>query len=215
MTVRTPERSPRSPEPAAGETLARQPIWIAILFIVTGLVGIYGSFTLIIERFALIANPTEPLNCDINPFVSCGPVIQSWQGSLFGFPNPMIGLAAYVAPVAVGVGILAGARFARWFWIAYNIGLLGAIVFIHWLMTQTVFVIGTLCPYCMLVWLVTIPLFWYATVNNLARNFGLPEGAASLFRAALKWTWLIVLIDYLVIVAIILVNFPLLLTVLF
>ena len=197
------------------QTPARQPVAIALLFIVTGLVGLYGSFQLTIERFALIADPETKLSCDINPFVSCGPVIQSAQGSLFGFPNPLIGLMAFVAPVAVGVALLAGARFARWFWILFNVGLLGAMVFIHWLMTQTVFVIGTLCPYCMLVWLVTIPLFWFGTVNNLGRNFGLPEGAASLFRAALPWTWLIVLINYLIIIAIILQHFPTLLTVLF
>ncbi len=197
------------------QTPARQPVAIAILFLVTGLVGLYGSFQLTIERFALIADPEVALSCDINPFVSCGPVIQSWQGSLLGFPNPLIGMMAFVAPVAVGVGMLAGARFARWFWILYNLGLLAAFVFIHWLMAQTVFVIGTLCPYCMLVWLATIPLFWYGTVWNLGHNLGLPEGAASLFRQALPWTWLIVLLNYLVIVAIILANFPLLLTVLF
>jgi uncharacterized membrane protein len=220
MTAQIPARQ-RSGEPgadAAGGSHSsglRRPVAMAILFIVTGLVGLYGSFQLTIERFALIANPDVPLSCDINPFVSCGPVIQSWQGSLFGFPNPLIGVMAFVAPVAVGVGLLAGARFARWFWILYNAGLLAAAVFIHWLMTQTVFVIGTLCPYCMLVWLATIPLFWYGTVWNLGHNLGLPEGAASLFRQALKWTWLLVLLDYLVIVAIILTNFPLLLTVLF
>ena len=197
------------------QTPARQPVAIAILFIVTGLVGLYGSFQLTIDRFLLIENRGTKLNCDINPFVSCGQVIQSWQGSLFGFPNPLIGLMAFVAPVAVGVALLAGARFARWFWILFNVGLLAAMVFIHWLMTQTVFVIGTLCPWCMLVWLIVIPLFWYGTMNNLARNFGLPEGPASLFRAALPWTWLIVLLNYLVIVAIILANFPTLLTVLF
>lgn len=197
------------------QTPARQPVAIAILFIVAGIAGLYGSFSLTIERFALITNPNTPLTCDINPFVSCGPVIQSWQGSLLGFPNPLLGLMAFVAPIAVGVGMLAGARFARWFWGLYDLGLLGAIVFIHWLMVQTVFVIGTLCPYCMLIWVVTIPLFWFGTVYNLGHNLGLPEGAASFFRQALPWTWLIVILDYLVIVAIVLANFPLLLTVLF
>ena len=197
------------------QTPARQPVGIAILFIVTGLVGLYSAFELTLDRFAIISDPGVKLNCDINPFVACGEVIKSWQGSLFGFPNPLIGLMAFVAPVAVGVAILAGGRFARWFWILYNLGLLAAFVFIHWLMTQTVYVIGTLCPWCMLVWLIMIPLFWYATINNLARNFELPEGAASLFRQALPWTWLIVLLNYLVIVAIILANFPTLLTVLF
>lgn len=194
---------------------ARQPLAIAILFIITGLAGLYGAFQLTIERFALIENPAVPLSCDINPFVSCGPVIQSWQGSLFGFPNPLIGLMAYTAPIFVGVALLAGARFPRWFWALFNLGLLGAIVFIHWLMFQTVYVIGTLCPYCMLVWLFTIPLFWYGTVNNLARNFGLPDSAARFFRRLLPWTWVIVVLDYLMIVAIILTNFPRLLIVLF
>ncbi|MCU1436989.1 MAG: hypothetical protein JWP66_76 [Naasia sp.] len=211
MTAMTAPEQDTTPAPAA----PRQPVWIALLFIVTGLVGLFGSFQLVLERFHLLENPNIPLSCDINPFVSCGPVIQSPQGSLFGFPNPLIGVACFVAPIAVGVGILAGARFARWFWALFNVGLLGAWVFITWLMTQTVFVIGTLCPYCMLVWLVTIPLFWYGTVNNLARNFGLSEGASALFRKALPWTWLIVLLNYLVIIAIILTNFPLLLTVLF
>ena len=189
-------------------TPAKQPLAIAILFIVTGLVGLYAAFQLTLERFELIENPGVKLSCDINPFVSCGPVIQSAQGSVFGFPNPMMGIAMFVAPIAVGVGLLAGATFARWFWILYNLGLLFAIGFIHWLMVQAVFSIGTLCPYCMLVWLIVIPLFWFGTINNLGRNFGLPEGAASLFRQALPWTALIVVLNYLIIVAIILANFP-------
>ena len=189
-------------------TPAKQPLAIAILFIVTGLIGLYAAFQLTLERFQLIENPGVKLSCDISPFVSCGPVIQSAQGSVFGFPNPMMGIAMFVAPIAVGVGVLAGARFARWFWILYNVGLLFAIGFIHWLMVQAVFSIGTLCPYCMLVWLIVIPLFWFGTVNNLGRNFGLPEGAAALFRSALPWTALNVVLNYLIIVAIILANFP-------
>jgi uncharacterized membrane protein len=193
----------------------RQPLALLVFFIVAGLAGLYGSFQLTIERFALISDPDVKLSCDINPFIACGTVIQSWQGSLFGFPNPLIGLMAFVAPIAVGVGVLAGAQYKRWFWIAYNVGVLGAYVFIHWLMVQTVFVIGTLCPYCMLVWLFTIPLFWYTTVNNLARNFGLTGTAQRFFQRLLPWTWVIVLVNYLIIVLIIITNFPLLMTLLF
>ena len=45
-------------------------------------------------------------------------------------------------------------------------------VFVHWLIYQSVFVIGALCPYCMVVWAVTIPTFFYVTVHNLARQPG-------------------------------------------
>ena len=72
--------------------------------------------------------------------------------------------------IAVGVGLLAGARFARWFWIAFNLGIAGALAFVIWLIGQSIFVLGTLCPWCMLVWIVTIPLFWVVTFRNLARG---------------------------------------------
>ena len=31
---------------------------------------------------------------------------------------------------------------------------------------QTIFNINALCPYCMIVWTATIPLFWYTTLRN-------------------------------------------------
>lgn len=37
----------------------------------------------------------------------------------------------------------------------------------HWLIYQSLYVIGALCPYCMAVWAVTIPIFWYASTRNL------------------------------------------------
>ncbi|BDI23156.1 vitamin K epoxide reductase family protein [Herbiconiux sp. L3-i23] len=196
-------------------TPARRPIAMSILFIVTGLIGLWASFQLVLERFQLIEAPGEALGCDINPFVACSTVIQSAQGSVFGFPNPLLGVMGFVAPIAVGVALLARARFDRWFWIFFNAGLVFAIVFIHWLMTQTVYVIGTLCPYCLVVWTVTIPLFWYGTVWNLAKNFGLTGSAQRFFQGLLKWTWIIVLVDYAIILLIIYVNFPLLPTLLF
>jgi uncharacterized membrane protein len=196
-------------------TTTRQPIAIAFLFIVTGLAGLYAAFQLTLERFVLVADATAKLSCDINPFVACSTVIQSAQGSTFGFPNPLLGLMGFAAPVVVGASLLAGARFARWYWALFNVGLLGAFVFIHYLMVQTVFFIGALCPYCLLVWLVTIPLFWYGTINNLARNFGLRGGAQNFFRKLLPFTWMIVLVNYLVIILLIVQNFPLLIPYLF
>ena len=41
------------------------------------------------------------------------------------------------------------------------------VVFVHWLIFQSLYVIGALCPYCMVVWAVTIPIFWYVTLHNL------------------------------------------------
>ncbi|GAA3013484.1 hypothetical protein GCM10020229_26000 [Kitasatospora albolonga] len=45
--------------------------------------------------------------------------------------------------------------------------MLFGIGFVTWLMTQTLYSIGALCPYCMVVWAAMIPLFWYTTLHNL------------------------------------------------
>jgi uncharacterized membrane protein len=188
----------------------------AVLLIVAGLVGLVGSFTLVVEKIGLLENPKQALSCDINPFVSCTNVINSWQSHLFGFPNPLLGVAGFVAPVAVGVSLLAGARFARWYWVAFNVGLLLAWVFVTWLFTQTVFAIGSLCPWCMLVWSVTIPMFWIFTVWNLATGrLTTNESLRRRARAFLPYSWILPAINALVIVAIILQHFPLLLSYLF
>jgi uncharacterized membrane protein len=194
----------------------KRPVAYAALLILTGLVGLYSSFVLVLDRIELLRNPGESLGCDFNPFVSCGTVIESWQGSLFGFPNPLLGVAGFVAPVAVGVGLLAGARFARWFWALFVLGLALAWVFITWLFTQTVFSIGTLCPWCMLVWAVTIPLFWISLVYTAARGLApAPPRLRRLARAALPFTWAIIVANYAAIVLVILAVFPRLPLVLF
>ncbi len=192
-------------------TTAKPPFVAAILLIVAGLVGLYGSFTLVVEKIGLLENPKQALSCDINPFVSCTNVINSAQSHLFGFPNPLLGVSGFVAPVAVGIGLLAGARFARWYWVAFNVGLFLSWVFVTWLFTQTVYAIGSLCPWCMLVWSVTIPMFWIFTVWNVATGrLTSNETLRRRARAFLPYSWIVPAINYLVIVAIILQHFPLL-----
>jgi uncharacterized membrane protein len=189
---------------------SRPPIAIAVFLIVTGAVGLYGAFSLVLDEFAKYADPNKVLSCDVNPFISCSDVMASWQGHLFGFPNPLLGVMGFVAPVAVGVLLLTGAVIRnRGFWLAFNAGVFLAWVFVTWLFTQTVWFIGALCPWCMLVWSMTIPMFWVFTCWNLAKG-NLPFGAAAqrVGKAVLPFSWAIVLANYLFIVLTILVEFP-------
>ena len=144
----------------------RRPLSLAIVLIVTGVVGWYAAFALTLDKLAVLENPQADLDCNISVIVQCGLNLGSWQGALLGFPNPLLGLGGFVAPIAVGVAMLAGATFARWFWIALNVGVLGAFAFILWLAYQSIFNLGTLCPWCMLVWSATIPMFWALTLGN-------------------------------------------------
>ncbi|WP_232832827.1 vitamin K epoxide reductase family protein [Curtobacterium sp. YC1] len=191
----------------------RRPIAMAVFLLVTGAVGLLGAFQLVLDEFKKYADPDTVLSCDLNPFISCSDVMASWQGNLFGFPNPLLGLLGFVAPIAVAVMLLAGFRNgSRWFWIAFNAGVFLAWVFVTWLFTQTVWSIGALCPWCMLVWSVTIPMFWVFTIWNAAQGrFG--AGAQRLGRTLLPFCWTFPLANYLFIIVTIIIVFPSVLTI--
>lgn len=148
----------------------RRPWILAAFFILAGLIGWWAAFQLTVEKIHLLENPAAELGCDFSILVQCGANLSSWQGSVFGFPNPLLGLGGFAAPIAVGVALLAGARFDRWFWIAFHVGVTGALAFVIWLISQSIFALFTLCPWCMVVWSVTIPLWWSLTFRNLAEG---------------------------------------------
>lgn len=185
----------------AEASTSRRPWILAVFLIVAGALGWWAAFSLTIDKFLLLENPDAALSCNVNVLVQCGKNLGSWQGEVFGFPNPLIGLGGFAAPIAVGVALLAGARFARWFWVLFNVGIVGALAFVIWLITQSIFVIGTLCPWCMLVWSVTIPLFWTVTARNAKEGvFG--DGARRAGTLVLPWVAPISVACYLVIAVI-------------
>jgi uncharacterized membrane protein len=177
-----------------------RPLGLAIFLIVGGAVAWFSAFQLTLDKFQVLADPNAVLGCNFSVVVQCGRNLSSAQGAAFGFPNPLLGVAGFVAPIAVGVGILAGARYAGWFWLAFNIGIAGALAFVIWLIGQSIFVLGTLCPWCMVVWSVTIPMFLLVTLHNLRTGaIPAPERARSFFAAAYGWVPLITLGCYIVI----------------
>ena len=176
----------------------RRPLSLAIVLIVTGAVGWYAALALTLDKLAVLANPEADLDCNFNVIVQCGKNLGSWQGAILGFPNPIIGLGGFVAPIAVGVALLAGATFARWFWIAFNIGVAGAFAFCLWLAYQSIFNLGTLCPWCMLVWSMVIPMFWALTLFN-AREGRFGSGLVRLGDRLYGWVPVITLAGYLII----------------
>ena len=145
----------------------RRPVVVALWLIFAGVVGWWAAFSLTMERFHQLANPGDAASCDFSVLVQCSTNLQSEQGSVFGFPNPIIGLAAWIAPIVVGMALLAGARFARWFWALFWVGFAFAIGFVIWLIAQSLFVLATLCPWCMVTWSVVIPSFFVVTLHVL------------------------------------------------
>ena len=99
-----------------------RPTAMAVWLIIAGVIGWWAAFSLTMERLHLLEDPDAIARCDFSPLVQCSKNLESWQGSVFGFPNPILGLTGWVAPIVVGFAILAGARFARWFWWLFELG---------------------------------------------------------------------------------------------
>ncbi|AOS65778.1 vitamin K epoxide reductase family protein [Actinoalloteichus hymeniacidonis] len=165
-----------SAAPTEPETAREQGVLgLAWLLTIGGTLGFVAAFVLLLERIQLLIDPMYIPTCSINSVLSCGSVMTTPQAAAFGFPNPIIGVAAFPVVMAVGAALLAGARFKRWFWLGLQAGTLFGVVFIHWLIFASLFDIRALCPYCMVVWAVTLPIFWYTTVANI-RTGRLPLG---------------------------------------
>lgn len=193
-------------QPAANQFVASRTL--AWVLIIGGALGWIGALLLTLERLHVAANPEATLGCDIASFISCKSVMLSWQATLFGFPNPLIGLGAFAAPIVVGFAILAGARFAAWFWRTFTVGLFLGFAFVLWLFSAAVFDIGALCPYCMVAWLGTIPMFWSVFLFGAREGFvWVPTRTIRFFVSAYDWAWLFSLVTVLVLAAVIAVEF--------
>lgn len=169
-------------------TQRTRPTVLALWLIIAGAIGWWAAFQLMLEKLHGLANPGAAASCDFSVIVQCSANLDSLQGSVLGFPNPIIGLTAWMAPVVVGFAILAGARFANWFWWAFELGMLLGFVFVIWLITQSIFVLGTLCPWCMITWLVMIPSY-YAVTIHLFRSGVFPVSAKARRGAERMMGW--------------------------
>jgi uncharacterized membrane protein len=180
----------------------------ALLLLITAGVGLAASFILMIEKIQLLKDPAAQLSCNFNPVVSCGNVITSKQAEAFGFANPIIGLISFAVIITIAMGMFAGAKYKRWFWLGLQAGAVFGALFITWLFYEAVYEIRALCPYCIVVWSMVIPIFVYTL------RFNIMEGNIKIHKAGqgvAKWfaenAWFFVALWYLAIFVAILNQF--------
>jgi uncharacterized membrane protein len=201
MTVTAPDAVPVADEPAAANTV-RVGRASAIWLLIAGVVGFAAAFTLTVEKIEILINPAYVPSCSINPVLSCGSVMVTPQAALFGFPNPLIGIVAFTVVTVTGVLSLAKVQLPQWYWAGLAVGTLLGLVFVHWLIIQSLYHIGALCPYCMVVWAVMIPLFAVVApiaLRSLAGN--------SIARVLYQWRWPLVVLWFTALILMILVRF--------
>jgi uncharacterized membrane protein len=169
------------------------------LLVITGIVGWLASGTLVLEKLEVLKDPNHTTVCDVNPWISCGQVMQTPQSSVFGFPNMFIGIVAFAVTITVGMALLSGAKFARWYWLGLQAGITLGFIFVVWLWSQALYVIHILCPFCMVVWAAMIPLFVWVTVRNIVQGvIPVPAGVARILGDA---GWIITALLYVAVIA--------------
>jgi uncharacterized membrane protein len=147
-----------------GVTLSRALPWVLI---VIGIIGLLCSFILTVDKMQVLRDPSYHPGCDLNPVLTCGGVMSSEQATALGFENTFIGLAGFAVIVTTGVVLLAGARLKRWYWLGLQAGMTFGILFVHWLIYNSLYRIESLCPFCMVTWVIVITGFWYVTLYNI------------------------------------------------
>ena len=136
----------------------------------------------------------------LRPLLQHQPGAELWvgdehpQAAAFGFPNPILGVAGFAVLLTIGVVLLTGAYLPRWFWWGIQAGTTFGVLFVHWLIFQSLYRIGALCPYCMLVWVAAITAF-VATTSHSIRTGRLPLPvrlrAAAAYAPTVVTAWLV------------------------
>jgi uncharacterized membrane protein len=192
----SPQRSDASPAPSAAGAW-----WILI----AGVLGLIASATLTVEKFELLTNPAYVPSCNLNPVVACGSVMTTPQASAFGFPNSLVGIAAFAVVTVTGVLTVAKVPLPRWYWVGMTFGALFGAVFVHWLIFQSLYRIGALCPYCMVVWLATVSLL--VVVASIAFGPSGDDRGGPVVRELHHWRWSIATIWFTAVFLLIVVRF--------
>lgn len=144
-------------------TIQKSYHWILMI---GSIIGLLASFFLMLDTIKIIGNPEADLACNLSPFVNCTSAATAWQSEVFGFPNPLLGIASFSMLFAVGVMLFSGGRSKKPLWLLVNLGVLAALIFCVWFFFESVYSIRSLCIYCMTIWAVTWPISLYTTVWN-------------------------------------------------
>ena len=193
-----------SDEQRAGGLPRSSAAWMLVL----SLGGMLASLELIMAEKAKLTAPDEALACDLNSLIGCGKWIGAWQNAVFfGVSNSVLGLAFFAGVAALALVLLTNGRLGKLLWQALCVAMAAGIIWVLWFQYQSFIVARSICPYCFVTWIVTIPLFvlvwarafqaghWGERAESfgraLVRNRFIVIGAwyAALVIFAVVWFW--------------------------
>ena len=176
-----------------------------IALTVGSVLALLAAWTLSVDKVKILQDPSFQPSCNFNPVLSCGSVMKTDQAEAFGFPNPFLGLVGFAIMLFLSILIASRVALPRWIVAGGAVGAVLGAVFVHWLAFQSLYRIGALCPWCMVVWAVTIPTALCLVLAALDAYVG--ESARAVVRAVWHWRFTLVALWYLGVFVLILVRF--------
>jgi uncharacterized membrane protein len=147
---------------------------VPIILLLTGIVGLIASFILTVDKIRLLQDPSFVPACRLNPIVSCLSAMSSAQSQIGGVPNSLAGIMLYTALIVISVLLLMQVSLPRIVWQGMLGFCLVGILFVHYLIIQSLFVIHVICPWCLSIWLTT-PLLAFALLHEYQKHIGQHE----------------------------------------
>ena len=144
--------------------------WIFASMLVGALLSLLAAFVLSVEAIQLAKNPNAEPSCSVNVVLNCATVAKHPSAELLGFPNSFFGLMAEPVVITVAIAGLAGIAFPRRFMFWAQIGYTLGFAFALFLFFTSYFVIGALCPWCLLVTITTAFVWFSITRYNIREN---------------------------------------------
>ncbi len=132
-----------------------------------GVLGLVAMTAQAAERIHMLKNPSAELSCNLSPIVDCSGVLNDRLAAVMGFPNALLGMIFFAILATSGLVLLSGGKFTGWFKHFVMAVSTVLILFSVWFFGVSLYVLGKICVFCVVGWVVSVPMFWYGLLYYL------------------------------------------------
>ncbi len=149
---------------------------------VGGVIGMTAAFLQTLEKLTLLKNKDAVLACNFNSVFNCSNVLNAWQSSVFGFPNSIMCLTIFTVLASIALAGLAGGKLPKGLRLGIQTLALGTLGFALWFLSESIYVINSLCVFCIFCFAGLLMVNWgWLRLNAADLPIG-PRGRAALAR---------------------------------